>query len=163
MKNSNLLLLSATCFFQRMGPLGGFSLVVAMSGYIYLDMSPPHTIFFCGRGLVQSVTRPWTVAERPSPSLGALKRGGALKCTRQLPPQYYTAHCTCSAVECIEWGQNIQLLSPFFWAIQWSNHKKIKAEANAPFYWLLTRFRPLHELRWLWSKNTGWQEIKFFF
>ena len=34
---------------------------------------PPN--FFCIRGLVRSVTHPWTRAERPSPSRGALKTG----------------------------------------------------------------------------------------
>ena len=32
--------------------------------------------FFCVRELVWSVTRPWTGAERPLPSRGALKTGG---------------------------------------------------------------------------------------
>ena len=70
--------------FSPNWPLGRFGLVVALS----ICLSPVSCHFLCVRGLVRSVTRPWTGVERPSPSHGALKTGRCSEMDASSPSGY---------------------------------------------------------------------------
>ena len=59
--------------FHRIGPLGRFGLVVAMSVRLFVCLSPSHAIFcVCGLGMRPS-SMDWCMCQ--SPLRGALKTG----------------------------------------------------------------------------------------